>query len=93
MKYSLRMADTSQIVETRRISVQGDQFLEVQMTQQFIDRVKQHFGLFGNQPLDDDQIRMYVWGAFNTAVTNAEQGTDHGNQTAASADRADPPPR
>lgn len=60
------------IVETRVIQVQDGQ-LEVQMTQLFIDRLRQHFGLFGTQPIDDDHVRMYVWGTVNTAVDKAER--------------------
>lgn len=60
------------IVETRRIST-PEGILEVEMTQEFIDRVRQHFGLFGNQSLENDHVRMYVWGAVNTAVTKAER--------------------
>ena len=67
-----------QIVETRNIPTKDGQILEVQMTQKFIDRVRQHFGLLSSQPLDDDQVRMYVWGAFNTAVSRAEREvTEH----------------
>jgi hypothetical protein len=61
-----------QIVEVRRIPVQDGQELEVSMTQAFIDRLRQHFGLFGDQQLDDEQVKLYVWGAVNTAVTKAE---------------------
>ena len=67
------MTDTDEVVEIRNIKVQDGQILEVQMTQRFIDRLRQHFGLFGEQKIDDEQIRMYVYGAFNDAVTKAEQ--------------------
>jgi len=59
------------IIETRKIQT-PDGVLEVQMTQQFIDRAKQHFGLLASQSLEDDHVRMYVWGAVNTAVDKAE---------------------
>lgn len=60
------------IVETRKIPVQDDQVLEVQMTQVFITKLRRHFGLLETQPLEDDHVRMYVWGAVNTAVGKAE---------------------
>lgn len=60
------------IVETRKIST-PEGILEVEMTQEFIDRARQHFGLFGDQQLENDHVRMYVWGAVNTAVTKAER--------------------
>jgi len=65
--------DPKKVVETRNIILPQGGVLEVQMTQEFIDKLRQHFGLFGDQPLDDDHVRMYVWGATNTAVNKAEQ--------------------
>lgn len=60
------------IVETRKIST-PEGILEVEMTQEFIDRVKQHYGIFGNQPLEDEHVRRYVWKAVDTAVSKAER--------------------
>ena len=42
--------------------------LEVDTTSQFIEIVKKHFELSSNADVDDDHIRMYVWGAFNNAI-------------------------
>ncbi len=64
--------DTTRIVETRNITLPQGGTLEVTMTQEFIDKLRQHFGLFGDQPIEDDQIRMFVWGAFNGAIDKAE---------------------
>lgn len=75
------------IVEVRKFKISDDQVLEIEMTQLFIDRVRQHFGLFGDQPLEDDQVRMYVLGAVNTAVTKAEAEIDK-NETKPAADPA-----
>ena len=60
------------IVETRKIPVLGGQILEVQMTQRFIDHLRQHFGIFGDQRLEDDHVKSYVLGAVDTAVAKAE---------------------
>lgn len=70
------------IVETRNIVVQDGQTLEVQMTQQFITKLRQHFGLLSTQPLEDDHVRMYVWGAVNTAVSKAELEINNANSHA-----------
>lgn len=71
------------IVETRKIST-PEGTLEIEMTQGFIDRVKQHFGLFGNQPLEDDHVRRYVWRAVDSAVSKAERELeDAGTEEAA----------
>ena len=48
--------------------------LEVDVTQKFLDIVRSHFGIPSNQQVDDDHIRMYVWGAFKNAVDKAERG-------------------
>ncbi len=60
------------VVETRKIPTR-DGVLEIQMTQAFIDKVKQHFGIFGHMELEDEHVRMYVYGAVNTAVGKAER--------------------
>lgn len=60
------------IIETRHIKLPKGEVLTIEMTQPFIDRVRQHFGLIEAQQLDDDYVRMYVWGAVNTAVDRAE---------------------
>jgi hypothetical protein len=64
---------SDQFVETRFIPLPQGGDLEVQMSQQFIDRVKQHYGLKADQTLDDDHVRMYVWGAATNAVDKAER--------------------
>lgn len=65
--------DIPDIVETRRITLKDNQILEVQMSQPFIDKLRQHFGLFGEQQLEDEHVKMYVWGAVSTAVEKAEE--------------------
>lgn len=64
------------IVETRNIST-PEGVLTVEMTQAFIDKVRQHFGLASNQHLEDAQIRSYVWRAVDVAVTKAERELEH----------------
>lgn len=65
------MSEADPIVETRKIAVH-DGVLEVQMTQRFIDHLRQHFGIFGDQRLEDDHVKSYVLGAVDTAVAKAE---------------------
>jgi len=60
--------------ETREIPVRDNNVLEVKMTQKFIDRVRARCGLSADQPLENDHIRMYLFGAINTAVARAELG-------------------
>lgn len=61
------------VVETRNITLPQGGTLEVKLSQSFIDRVKQHFGIFGDQLVDDDHVRMYLFGAFDSAITKVER--------------------
>ena len=61
-----------QFVDIRYIPLPMGGTLEVKVTQPFLDRLRAHFGLLAQQPVDDDQIRMYLYGAMDTAVTKAE---------------------
>lgn len=65
------MENPTNVIETRSIPV-GDGTLEVQMTQAFIDKIRQHFGLLDVEKIDDDHVRMYLWGAVSSAVNKAE---------------------
>jgi hypothetical protein len=42
--------------------------LEVDASPQFIEVVKKHFGLSVCSEVNDDHIRMYIWGAFKNAI-------------------------
>lgn len=46
--------------------------LEVDATPQFIDIVKNHFGLQNNFDVDNDHVRLYIWGAFSNALNKEE---------------------
>ena len=61
------------IVETRAIETRGGT-LVIEMTQSFVDRVRSHFNVNPGAPLADDHLKMYVWGAVNSAVTKAAAG-------------------
>lgn len=67
------MAEAPIIVETRDIPLPKGGTLTVEMTQAFIDRLRSRFGLLTDEPLDDDHVRMFVWGSFDAAVTKVEQ--------------------
>lgn len=58
--------------EIRFIKLPKGETLEVSMSQEFIDRLRLHYGLSPDQKVEDDHVRMYVWGAVNTAVEKAE---------------------
>lgn len=58
--------------EVRTIELPGGR-LEVTMTEEFIEQLRKRFMLDPNQPVEDDHIRMFIWGAVNAAVKKVEK--------------------
>jgi len=50
--------------------------LEVDVTPQFLEIVQKHFQLSNLSLVDDEHIRMYIWGAFKNAIDKAEKMDD-----------------
>ncbi len=51
----------------------SDNTLEIVMTDEFLNKIRERFDLSKNASVDDDQIRMFIWGACNSAITKAEE--------------------
>jgi hypothetical protein len=66
------MHKTINIVETRKIPFKNGQILTVEMSQRFIDHLRQHFGLLESQPLENEHIQAYVLESVNNAIVKAE---------------------
>lgn len=47
--------------------------LEVELTDQFLDIVADHFMVQDRSSVTDDHLRMYIWGAFKNAIDKAER--------------------
>lgn len=45
--------------------------LEVDVTPKFLDAIRAHFNIPTAHPVEDDYIRMYIWGAFKNAIDKA----------------------
>jgi hypothetical protein len=60
-------------VDVRKIPVRDGDVLEISMTQEFIDLLRRHFELSSDQPVIDDHVRMYLFGAVGGAVDRAER--------------------
>ena len=60
-------------VETRHITLPKGGVLEIQMTQELLDRIKYQFGVDSTRSITDDHVRMFIWGTVNNAVDKAEQ--------------------
>jgi hypothetical protein len=58
-------------MQTRSITLPNKQTLEVQLTPPFLDRVADQFGILSSE-VSDDHIRMFIFGAFKSAIDKAE---------------------
>ena len=47
--------------------------LEVEYTPEFYQKVKDHFNLSENEAIDDEHIRLFIYGACKKAIDKAEQ--------------------
>lgn len=47
--------------------------LEVDLTPEFLQVVKQHFELSSTSDISNDHIRMFIWGAFKNAIDKAKK--------------------
>lgn len=52
--------------------------LEVEMSEEFLQKLREHFKLGDGAQVDDDHVRMFIWGACNTAISAVEQETADG---------------
>jgi len=63
----------TQFVETRCVNLPKGGVLEIQLTQEILERIKYQFGLDSTQVITDDHVRMFLWGTVNSAVDKAER--------------------
>lgn len=54
--------------EIRKINLPKGEVLEVQTSEEFYVRVRKHFGLKINEHVNDDYIRMFIYGSVKTAL-------------------------
>lgn len=79
------MVDMQPTTETRLITLPKGGTLELTVMPGFYDRVRLHFGLAADAPVDNDHLRMFVFGAFKGAVDKAEEEMRHDGRPEASA--------
>lgn len=63
----------SKQMEKKSIQLPQGGTLEVEMTPEFLSRVRAHFNLPAMNTVADDHIRMFIWGAFKNAIDKAEK--------------------
>jgi hypothetical protein len=67
-----------QFTEIRHISLPKGGILEVQLSPEMFGRIREHFGLFPGDVVDDDHVRMFFWNAVNNAVDKVEREVNDG---------------
>lgn len=60
------------MIETRAVKLPKGGLLELEIMPGFYDRIRSRFGLANNEPVTDDHIRMFIFGAVKCAVDKAE---------------------
>lgn len=60
------------MTEKRNIKLPQGGTLEMEIQPGFYDRVRQHFGMLPGQAIDDDHIRMFVFGAVKGALDKVD---------------------
>ena len=60
-------------VDSRKIELPKGQYLEIEMTQEFIDKLVIYFNLTDQNELSDEHIRRFVWGSLNNALDKIEE--------------------
>ena len=65
--------ETTIFNEVRNIKTPKGDVLEVQMTAAFTNALRKHFNLSSDDRVEDDHVRMFVWGALNTALEKEER--------------------
>ena len=66
--------ETAKLIKKNIVLPTGG-MLEVDMTDQFLDVVKNHFDLASTHEVHDEHLRLYIWGAFKNALDKAEKDT------------------
>lgn len=56
---------------TREIKLPSGETLHVQLTSVLADKIREHFGVHPGAHLDDDHIRMYIYGSVKNAIDQA----------------------
>lgn len=67
------MNQTQQFSITRQITLPMGGTMEVNLTEEFLDRVRYQFSLTPKSYVEDDYIRMFIYGAVDSSLCKAEE--------------------
>jgi hypothetical protein len=62
--------------DVKLIRLPNGSTLEVSIFPGFLEKVRDHFSLKSSSDVEDDHIRMYIYGVFKTAVDKTEKPED-----------------
>lgn len=65
------MSNSLVLGETKYIPLPRGGTLEIKMTEAFVDKVRYQFSIPVTEPVTDEHIRMFIWGALNFAIQKA----------------------
>ena len=68
----ISMIDSSKLTETRKITTPKGSILEINMSDEFLQKVRKHFSLSDTDPISDYHLRMFIFGSVKTAIDKAE---------------------
>jgi hypothetical protein len=63
--------------ETRNIKLHDGNILNISMTDEFVSRVRAQFGLSESTNVEDDHVRMFLFGSVKSALDKAEAQPSH----------------
>ena len=58
--------------EIKFIKLPNGNTLEMTVYSGFLEKIAEHFELSNSSQVEDEHIKMYVWGAFKTALDKSE---------------------
>ena len=68
---TLKVMD-AQFIEIRHIALPKGGKMEVRLTQVILDRIREQFQIPVSECVNDDYVRMYIWGSVNSAVAQEQ---------------------
>lgn len=66
--------------ETRQVKLPNGMVLEMEIMPGFYEKVRERFNLDDGATVDDDHLRMFVYGACKHAIDAAEAGANDGTK-------------
>lgn len=67
-QFRLHLKNNTMQFNKKHIQLPKGGILEVDVTQKFLDVLKEHFSLTAAEDVTDDHVRMFIWGSFKNAI-------------------------